>query len=376
MMRLYVLAAGNERGGAASHIATLALAMKDAELLEQVRFVLVGDGHLADRLKDIIAPSVAVVSGNPIKAVPELRMMLKEERDVPLVHAHGPRINVMARIVCRNKYRWTSTIHSDVFKDFLSSQWKSVLLPRVNLMALKRSVGIFVVNPLYSEFLPEKKSFLVPNGIPMTTLPHPKQYYMDQLRVQLHIPKDSIVVGIAARLDPVKDIPTLVDAIRLLDRTDVHLAIAGDGPERTTIEERIRSQGLTTQVHMLGFVNDIQPFFAGLTVNVLPSKSEGSPTTLLEAGIAQTPNIGSDIPGIARLLRNGETGLLFRQGDAPDLAYQLARIVNDSEYAKTVTDKFESEVLPRYTPSEMLHAYRVGYRQLMGDASILKPPSA
>lgn len=365
MGQIIVLVAGNERGGAASHILTYAKAAEHSGALKRVQFVLLGQGYLSERLLALVGVSRCTVVPSQFRgAVSALRKLVQTVAR-PIVHAHGPRLNLVARVALGRKVAWTSTIHSHIFNDYTASRWKSMVLPRVNRWALQATVGLFVVNPQYAGFLPGKKSILVPNSIQVDPLPNPRLHYQTALRNRLDIPMKSAVFGMAARFDPIKDIPTLLKALRIMNREDVHVAIAGDGAGRQVIEELIAHLGLNHRVHLLGFLDNIREFYAGLTAHVLPSKSEGMPSSVLEAGSVGIPNIGSDIEGITRLITDGETGLCFQVGDEKALSQQMLRLLDDPDLAQRLASRFLAEVLPNYTPETMLNTYMQGYAQLM-----------
>lgn len=366
----YVLAAGNERGGAASHLVTLAEAIRVAGVADEFRFLLVGGGYVADRLRPIMA--VHQLPSHPMRVVPALRTIVRQADGPVLIHAHGPRMNVVARVAFGARIPWTTTLHSDVYQDFLSSRWKSVVLPRLNLFSLHKAVGVFLVNPEFAKFVSPKPTVWVPNSVAQTSLPLGKPVYEQMLRTRIGAPESARLVGLAARFDPVKDIPTLVRAIHHLKRPDVHLVIAGDGPALPAIERAIADCQLAAQVHLLGFIDDVASFYAGLAVHVLPSHSEGAPTSLLEAGLHGAVNVGTDIAGIRRMLTHDETGLCFPVGDAKGLAVQLNRVLDDATLAAGLVERFRSSVLPRYTPERMLEAYRTGYAQFVKAAGVVK----
>jgi glycosyltransferase involved in cell wall biosynthesis len=201
----------------------------------------------------------------------------------------------------------------------------------------------------------------VPNGLELHTLPRAREEYRQALRDKLGISREAKVIGVAARLDPVKDIGTMIQACAEPSLKTVHLAIAGDGQQREYLGELSTALGVSDRVHFLGFIDSVQEFYAGLDAHVLASLSEGTPFSVLEAGYLGVPNIGSNIPGITQLVRHEETGLCFEVGDFRQLAKQVARVFEDERFANQLVENFRTEILPKYTPLEMLKAYEAGY---------------
>lgn len=364
---ILILVPGNERGGAATHLVTFANALRESDRLDSFHFLCVGEGPLQAQLERVDGARVTCVSAQLSMAQRALREWVRGKESSVLVHAHGPRMNLLARWAIGRRIPWTTTLHSNIFNDYLGSRWKSVILPRVNRFALQASVGVFVVNPLFGRFLPRKPAFLVPNSVSITPLLEPKLHYERTLREGLGIPIEAPVFGLAARFDPVKDIPTFINAIPLLRHEGVHVVLAGDGAQRGVIQQQVDSLGLRHRVHLLGFLDDVRPFYAGLTAHVLPSTSEGLPSTLLEAGWFDVPNIGSAIPGIEQLIRNGDTGLTFNVGDPTDLARQMNALLDREDLGAAYAQRMKQDVLPNYTPESLVKAYMDGYAQLLPD---------
>lgn len=368
MNEVHVLAAGNERGGAASHVVTLARVVLRVGRESDFVFVLVGKGHLYEQLANLDGLQIHVTEGGFSNSLTELRTWFAKVRP-KIVHAHGPRMNILAWLSAKKaKVPFTTTIHSNIYKDFLGSRVKSIMFPRLVIHSLKSSVGAFVVNPHFSSLVPNLKTNFVPNGIDLQPLHHGKAHYRSQLRNKLGIPETGLLVGTAARFDPVKDLGTMIRSLSFQGMEEVHLAIAGDGPMRDELQKLSQSLGLHQRVHFLGFISHVREFYAGLDAHLLTSLSEGTPFSILEAGFYGVPNVGSDIPGITHLLVQGKTGLTFTVSKPSELARVLRMLFNDSSLQKTIVENFQTEVLPKYTPIAMLQAYEQGYVEFLEEA--------
>jgi glycosyltransferase involved in cell wall biosynthesis len=362
--KVLVLAAGNERGGAASHLKVMARAVKAAGREKQFQFGLVGSGPLRDELVDL-GVDVLDFPERPISAIRAIRAAISQPTAPQILHAHGPRLNVLAFLASAGaRTVWVSTIHSNLYQDFLSSRLKTLFFTRLNRACLSRADGLFVVHPEFGKWFTNLPVFYVPNGIVMDPLEHDKDYYRRKLRRQLGLPLDTKLFGIAARLDPVKDIPTIIRAVAHM-AGDAHLVIAGDGDERGRLEQLTDELNVRHRVHFLGYIEAIREFYAALDIHVLASKSEGTPFSLLEAGLFKVPNVGTRIPGITRLLTDGRTGFCFPVGDDKALAVILDKMLADTALAQRLAENFFHQVLPEYTPENMLQAYLEGYLQLL-----------
>jgi glycosyltransferase involved in cell wall biosynthesis len=102
----------------------------------------------------------------------------------------------------------------------------------------------------------------------------------------------------------------------------VRLAIVGDGPQRGAVTAAAR--GLAPgRVDFLGPVVDPALTLAAADVLVLPSRTEGIPAVLIEAGLSGLPVVATDVGGVREVVVSGETGLLVAPGDGPALVGAL-----------------------------------------------------
>lgn len=131
------------------------------------------------------------------------------------------------------------------------------------------------------------------------------------------------VFGTVARLDPIKDHRTLLNAFAMLRNgaLDCELRIIGDGPLRATMEAYASALGIAGHVQFLGARIDIARQLGAMDVFVFPTTvNEGFGVVLIEALAAGVPVIASDVPACREVLADGRFGVLARPGDAAALA--------------------------------------------------------
>lgn len=164
-------------------------------------------------------------------------------------------------------------------------------------------------------------------------------------------------IGFLGRLDPVKMVPDLIQAVGLLGDL-VHLHIFGEGPERETVQRAIRLQNLENRVTLHGSVPGPQAALSRIGLLVLPSISEGMPMVLIEAMAAGVPVIGRRVPGVTDVITDGQTGLLAPTLLIPDLAETIKRLVNDTHLRTQLIHNATNEVRSKYTWDKVLSQYR------------------
>ena len=138
-------------------------------------------------------------------------------------------------------------------------------------------------------------------------------------------------------LRPEKGVPTLLDAFdRLRAKRPLQLTLVG-GSDRVTntgdlIQCRIDSSPFRSDIQQLGMLDfgpELFDAFRTHDIYVLPSLSEGTPRTLIEARAFGCPVVASRVGGIPDSVTDGKDGLLFAPGDAAELARQIERLLDD-----------------------------------------------
>jgi glycosyltransferase involved in cell wall biosynthesis len=133
--------------------------------------------------------------------------------------------------------------------------------------------------------------------------------------------------------DAQKRVSDVLKALWLLAE-DWRLTVAGSGPDEAALRRLADELGVSDRVSFEGFVGDsvrLRDLYRRADVVAMPSTYEGLPMVLLEAMSCATPVVGSRIPAIAGVVRDGETGILFPVGAPDRLASALADAVADRD---------------------------------------------
>ncbi len=146
------------------------------------------------------------------------------------------------------------------------------------------------------------------------------------------------VVLYVGRMEPVKNIPLLVDAFSqvLGAHKGAHLVLVGTGSQEGRIREEVAKRGIEEKVTFAGAVSpDRMPLYYHMAqVVVLPSVSESLGKVLIEAGMARVPVVATRNGGAEYIVEHDRTGLLVPQKDAAALARAISRLLGDKRYAK------------------------------------------
>jgi len=175
---------------------------------------------------------------------------------------------------------------------------------------------------------------VVYNGIRMG--PSPEHGQREEARRLLNVHAGDAIIGTVARLDEVKDIPTLLRAhASLLERRpEAKLFIVGDGPERESLQYLSSSLATAPSVRFLGHREDVRDLLPGFDVYVNSSKYEGVSLAIVEAMAARLAVVATHIGGTPEVVVDGTTGLLVPPGDESALAAAIESLLRDRDRAQ------------------------------------------
>lgn len=149
-------------------------------------------------------------------------------------------------------------------------------------------------------------------------------------RARLGLPQGAPLIGIVATLRSWKGHRYLLDAFARLP-ADTGLVIVGDGPYRQTIEAKIRELGIGDRVTLAGNRAEVLPWLQALDVFALPSyANEGVPQALVQAMLCGLPCVTTAVGSIGEVARDGDTALVVKPEDVPDLRRGLERLLGDA----------------------------------------------
>lgn len=336
-MKVIHLISGGDHGGAKTHVHSLLNCLCRSMDVTLVCFV---NGPFAEEARALGIPTV-VMEENLFLAVRHLRTMIREE-GYDVVHCHGARANFAGFLL----KPWISvpvvtTVHSDYKLDYMGRPIANQTYRRLNALSLRRldyriGVSNFMKEQLISRGFAPNDIFVIYNGVDFDRIATDYSRRSFYERMHLPITEEHIVVGIAARLDPVKDVATLIRgfARACWKQPALRLVIAGDGPEQERLQHLVQDLGLEEVVYFAGWLSNMDEFYQSIDINVLTSLSETFPYSITEGAYASLPTIASRVGGISELIQHMETGLLFEAGDAATLGRHLLLLGGDPTLRK------------------------------------------
>ena len=207
--------------------------------------------------------------------------------------------------------------------------------------------------------VPGERIAVIPNAVTLAP-PAPRDA---ALRARVLLGQRAPLVLTVARLDAQKGVAYLLDAAA--EVPDAIFVIAGEGPERATLEARASALGIAHRVRFLGHRRDVPPLLAIADLFVLPSLWEGLPLSVLEAMAAGVPVVATRIGGTDELVRDGETGTLAPPENGSALAEAIRAALYDRERALRMAAAARALVEREHSSAVMVSATSALYEELL-----------
>lgn len=358
-MKVLHLISSGDFGGAKLHVLSL---VKELSKYMDVKLISFTSGLFAEEARQMGINLETVNMGNIVSDIVRVNSIVKTEH-YDILHSHGTKANMTAAIVRKTAgIPAVTTVHSDYRLDYMENKFKLYTFGLLNAIALRFMDYYVGVSDSFKEMLVSRgfnrsRIFTVYNGMDFSTSipPFSKKDLLSKYDAVLRanndrpaenshdlsgsrsgLTGDDLMVGILARLHPVKDIGTFIRAAQkvLEKHPDVKFIVGGDGDEKQALQNLAVSLGIRDSVIFLGYIDDPDEFMSAIDINVLTSISESFPYVILEGARIKKPVVSTDVGGISDLVKSGINGFLFKPGDYEQLADYIIRLVNDENLRK------------------------------------------
>ena len=185
-----------------------------------------------------------------------------------------------------------------------------------------------------------------------------------------HAQRDIVTFGFAARMEQLKGAMVLLDAFADVHRHSIaiRLNIAGDGSQRHKLAVRAKALNVASRYRYHGVYThpeDCRAFMESLDVFVMPSFSEGTPNSIVEAMACGKPIIASEVGGIPDMIGD-DAGICVPAGDADALAAAMLHLARDIDLREKMglaaRERYERLFSPRVVLPLMMDVYEAAAR--------------
>lgn len=333
------------------------------------------------------------------------KLLLRERPDI--VHTHTAKAGTVGRIAGL-LYRWLTpavllgrprqcrfvhTYHGHIFHSYYGQMKTRLILMIERTLARIGTDRIVVISKQQRQEIHERFGVGRAHQFAVVHLGLDTRPFADwqkrghELRSQLGLQQNDILVGIVGRLTEVKNHQLFLEAAARWQQTysqklsgaSVHFAVIGDGHLKNVLAEQAESLGLTESVTFLGNRRDLENVYPGLDIVALTSRNEGTPLTLIEAMANARPVISTAVGGVIDLLGDAistgreasfvvrERGISVSSGDALAFAEGLDHLVSDVTLRREIGQRGLQFIAANYSRERLLDDVRTLYADLLKD---------
>lgn len=304
----------------------------------EVAYVLADEDGLVPTIREAGTTVHALgATGNAdLRWTTRLRSLL-DRSSFDVVHFHLPYTAAIGRLVVATLPRSRRPVV--VYTEHSLWNKAAVVIRGLNRAGIARDGSLIVVSQAAHDALPAAlrgRARVIVHGLDTQradALLSQRESMQVDVRTELGVPEDQVLVLTVANLRPEKGYDVLLDAVRLLaDRgVPVHVAAVGRGPLEDELRIRRDALGIADRLQFLGQRDDVLRLLAGSDAFVLASRQEGLPVSLMEATSMGMPIVGTSVGGVPQVIAEGVDGLIVPPGNPERLADALQRIVSDPD---------------------------------------------
>jgi glycosyltransferase involved in cell wall biosynthesis len=309
------------------------------------------------------------------RSIRRLAAVIREEQP-HILHTHTAKAGAIARAAAllagdARPPVVIHTFHGHVLKGYFGPR-RTAFFRQVERTLARFSEVLVAVSPEVRDELvelgvaPREKFAVMRLGIPLEERLGDPTSDLDYRRLY-GIPEEAFVVGWVGRMTGVKDTAAALEIVHEARErgVDAVLCLVGDGPDRGRLEQLAHDLGIARACYFVGYQEDVAGYYRLFDAFLLPSVTEGTPVSAIEALASGTPVVANRVGGVPDVVRVGVDGYLVDAGDVEGAAESLATLAGDPELRAKLGGAGRARVVERYSVSRLVDDVDRLYRALL-----------
>ena len=306
--------------------------------------------------------------GGDIKAFVSL---IKEIRSFKphVIHTHTAKAGFLGRIasiVSLQSSIRVHTFHGHLLNGYFGAFKRRLVIIAEQVLALFThqllAVGDKVRQDLLAVGIGNSKKFgLMPPGLEIGQLPNKKDS-----QESYGLSTTTLQCAFIGRVTQIKRPDRFLDVVSEIRKRGVQLEffMAGDGELLDIYRERIASEQLPVKV--LGWQSNIEKVLAAADLVVLTSDNEGTPLSLIQAGMAGLPVVTTRVGSVPEVVLDGTTGIITSL-DVQEIAHAIEKLVNGSDLRDQLGTAAKAFTLANFGVKRLVHDHEELYKELLAN---------
>ncbi len=363
---LYVITKSNF-GGAQRYVYELALAMQARGYT--VAVACGGRGELVTKLQaagiqtfEIIGAQRDIAWQKELQALASLYRIVRDFRP-DIIHLNSSKAGGLGSVIARllRVPKIVFTAHGWPFLEPRSKAWRLMAFIGSYLTTLLSHAVITVSQyDAKHQAMPgtKHKVTVIHNALsefPLLERSLARRELFDESFIQTH--QHQIWVVTHGELNHNKNHTTAIDAIaefNATNNTKLLYIIIGSGDTKSELVEQVSLRGVSDYVYFIEHVADVRQYLLAFDLYLMPSRKEGLPYALLEAGYAGLPVIASRVGGIPEVITDKETGLLINPDNHMNMVVALDYLLRSSRERFAYADELKQVIKQYYSPVALI----------------------
>ncbi|NIO49830.1 MAG: glycosyltransferase [Candidatus Aminicenantes bacterium] len=302
---------------------------KDIQILESEKIEFIQCPSLVRRINII----------KDIKAFFDMWRIIKKNNPI-IVHTHSSKAGLMGRLAAKlaGVPIIVHTPHGHIFFGYFGPLKTKLFIILEKLASRITDKIVALTNREKKDHIlfkvaSEDKFSVIYSGIDPNMLKESSSEEKQNLKKELGIPENSLIVGTACRLVPIKGPEFLVKASKYIisKYPDTYFMFTGDGPLEQDLKRKALEMGISENIVFLDWRDDLAKIISIYDVFVLPSLNEGMGRVLVEAMALGKSIVASNIGGIPDLVIHGKNGFLVPPKNPEELAKYIQVLLEDKD---------------------------------------------
>lgn len=176
------------------------------------------------------------------------------------------------------------------------------------------------------------------------------------------------IIGYIGRFEGEKGVEILPQVIyftlKMAHTDNIKWVLVGDGSLRRTIESRVEELSLSNFVQFIGWTKNPEAYISRMKLLLLPSKSEGVPSVVLESMAFGTPVLATPVGGIPEIVKDNQTGFLLKSRDPRYIASRICELLRKPELLESVAKNSHEYVKQNFSYKKVSEAWKEIVKQL------------
>lgn len=310
--------------------------------------------------------------GRHVNLIGDIRALISLIREIKefkphIIHTHTAKAGFLGRIasiVSLHPSIRVHTFHGHLLNGYFGSFKRLLVIIAEKLLAYFTdqllAVGDKVRQDLLQVGIGRKEKFdLMPPGLTMAKLPSKS----DSL-ISLGLPAGELYCAFIGRITHIKRLDRFLDVASEIKKREVDLSffIAGDGELLEIYRKRILNEALP--VSILGWQSDIEKVLTAADIVALTSDNEGTPLSLIQAGMAGLPVVATNVGSVSEIVLDGITGIICSL-NTQEFADALEQLANSKDLRKQLGTAAKEFTSAKFGVQRLVHDHERLYKKLL-----------